>query len=117
MGYLKALTLTTFLATTTLLTPRSSDEHYLAGWDAAEMIIRNENHPPPNTKCDTCDGTGKVGDGRVFTKCLDCDGDGVIDGDELSMPVPQPRKEGDRISPAPARVKAGPLKRLLQRLR
>ena len=33
--------------------------------------------PAPSGKCETCKGTGRVGDGRVFTECLDCGGDGI----------------------------------------
>ncbi len=32
---------------------------------------------PGPTKCDNCNGTGKVGDGRVFVPCPVCGGDGV----------------------------------------
>lgn len=41
-------------------------------------------------KCATCNGTGRVGDGRVFSECLDCGGDGVVDGDESADPDPGP---------------------------
>lgn len=34
--------------------------------------------PKPEGKCDTCGGTGKVGDGRVFVDCMECGGDGVL---------------------------------------
>jgi hypothetical protein len=32
---------------------------------------------PVPTKCDNCNGTGRVGDGRVFVPCPVCGGDGV----------------------------------------
>lgn len=32
---------------------------------------------PPSGKCETCNGTGRVGDGRVSVACMDCGGDGV----------------------------------------
>jgi hypothetical protein len=32
---------------------------------------------PGPTKCDNCNGTGRVGDGRVFVPCPVCGGDGV----------------------------------------
>lgn len=31
---------------------------------------------PASDKCENCNGTGKVGDGRVFVKCPECDGTG-----------------------------------------
>lgn len=31
---------------------------------------------PAGDVCQTCNGTGKVGDGRVFQTCRDCDGTG-----------------------------------------
>jgi RecJ-like exonuclease len=31
---------------------------------------------PAGDKCENCNGTGKVGDGRVFVKCPECDGTG-----------------------------------------
>jgi len=32
---------------------------------------------PTPTKCENCNGTGRVGDGRVFVPCPVCGGDGV----------------------------------------
>lgn len=32
---------------------------------------------PGPKKCENCNGTGKVGDGRVFVPCPVCGGDGV----------------------------------------
>lgn len=32
----------------------------------------------PTGKCPTCKGTGKVGDGRVFSTCMDCNGTGKV---------------------------------------
>lgn len=34
--------------------------------------------PKVGEKCPDCNGTGKVGDGRVFAKCLACDGTGKV---------------------------------------
>lgn len=34
--------------------------------------------PAPSGSCETCSGTGKVGDGRVFQICKDCNGTGKI---------------------------------------
>lgn len=35
--------------------------------------------PSPGGKCSTCNGTGRVGDGRVFQPCMDCEGDGIAE--------------------------------------
>lgn len=46
--------------------------------------------PAPSGKCETCKGTGRVGDGRVFTDCLDCGGDGIAStGSPMSLVVLQ----------------------------
>jgi len=34
--------------------------------------------PVPGSPCSTCNGTGKVGDGRVAVECQDCGGDGSV---------------------------------------
>lgn len=34
--------------------------------------------PAPSGKCETCNGTGRVGDGRVSVQCQDCGGDGIV---------------------------------------
>lgn len=36
--------------------------------------------PRPGDVCQTCSGTGKVGDGRVFQVCKDCNGTGKVVG-------------------------------------
>jgi hypothetical protein len=102
--------MTAFLVSMTY-SPRSDDPDYLLGWNTAAAVIEGEQTPSDRTKCDTCGGTGKVGDGRVFVECQDCGGDGILDA--------QPRKEGDRASPAPVRAKTGntktgPARRLLR---
>lgn len=33
--------------------------------------------PAPSNKCKACNGTGRLGDGRVWTQCQACGGDGV----------------------------------------
>ncbi len=55
--------------------------------------------PKPGDKCPPCDGTGKVGDGTVFSICLDCGGDGIYG--TLEQPTPQPEPE-----PEPQEVQA-----------
>jgi len=52
---------------------------------AGASIDGSEIKPPPKPDgelCETCDGSGKVGDGKVFTTCMDCNGLGRtgIDG-------------------------------------
>lgn len=44
--------------------------------------------PQPGDKCPNCNGTGKVGDGVVFTDCQECGGDGVLDADEVALDAP-----------------------------
>ena len=34
--------------------------------------------PKPGDVCPACNGSGKVGDGRVFQTCLDCNGSGKV---------------------------------------
>lgn len=47
-----------------------------------------DNAPKPGDKCETCKGTGKVGDGRVFSTCLDCNGTGKVPAKELPQVIP-----------------------------
>lgn len=42
--------------------------------------------PQVGDKCENCNGTGKVGDGRVSTICVVCGGNGVIDEKDLLAP-------------------------------
>jgi len=65
-------------------------------------------------KCEDCDGTGKIGDGRVFVDCLACGGDGKIDDSDLKggnpfeiNEVSNQRKAGDQVSRMPVGVIAG----------
>ena len=49
--------------------------------EAARMIVqlRTNKKPAPtpsSDRCDNCNGTGKVGDGRVSVVCPICDGTG-----------------------------------------
>jgi DnaJ-class molecular chaperone len=47
--------------------------------ETARMVVqlRNEIAPSPaNDKCDNCDGTGKIGDGRIVMPCPICKGTG-----------------------------------------
>ena len=49
--------------------------------DTAFVTVRNRLRPEPTPTpigdaCENCNGTGKVGDGRVFVKCPECAGTG-----------------------------------------
>lgn len=42
----------------------------------ADKPVTPDNPKPVGDKCETCNGTGKVGDGKVFSTCRDCNGTG-----------------------------------------
>jgi Zn finger protein HypA/HybF involved in hydrogenase expression len=49
--------------------------------EAARMVVqlRQEIHPSPtpaSDRCENCNGTGKIGDGRIVMKCPTCGGTG-----------------------------------------
>jgi len=47
--------------------------------ETARMVVqlRHEIAPSPaSDKCDNCDGTGKIGDGRIVMPCPVCKGTG-----------------------------------------
>lgn len=52
--------------------------------------------PAPSGTCETCSGTGKVGDGRVFQICKDCNGTGKI----TAAPAPV-KPKATAAAPAP----------------
>lgn len=69
------------------------DRDYQIGREAVREALRPPEDDTPNEgKCEDCDGTGKVGDGRVFTTCLACDGTGKL----------KPKKGGDEVSRQPS---------------
>lgn len=51
----------------------------------AEGTLPPTPSPAPSGKCETCNGTGRVGDGRVSVECLDCGGDGVVGNSSVSI--------------------------------
>ena len=101
------------------------DRDYQLGREAARRSLGPPEDDTPNGgKCEDCDGTGKVGDGRVFTTCLACDGTGILKpkkgGDEVSR---QPSVNGNRSScdvnssrPLGRSNKSRPVVRFLQRV-
>ena len=102
-----------------------SDRDYQIGREAVRRALEPPEDDTPNGgKCEDCDGTGKVGDGRVFTTCLACDGTGILKpkkgGDEVSR---QPSVNGNRSScdvnssrPLGRSSKSRPVVRFLQRV-
>jgi hypothetical protein len=40
--------------------------------------------PKPGDVCPTCQGTGKVGDGRISQTCLDCNGTGKVQATQVT---------------------------------
>ena len=56
---------------------------------------------PATDACPECNGTGKLGDGRVYVTCPDCNGTG-------KKPAAAEALKAAQAAPAPAPVKAGP---------
>lgn len=80
--------------------PKPPSKDAVAGWSYVMVGVATlDNHdagPTPDAPgtCPNCNGTGKVGDGRVFVDCKTCGGDGRIDGNE-AKPSPvatEPKK-------------------------
>lgn len=90
---------------------RQSGSAYDSGVEAVRIALRGPDDDT-NGKCSDCDGTGKVGDGVVFTTCLTCNGDGVIDDsdrreDGRTVGTSIKERSGDHISRGPACDSAG----------
>lgn len=87
----------TFLEVSKRLYSKQSGEHFERG----RRQVRNVLKGPDDAvgKCPDCKGTGKVGDGRVFTECLACGGDGTIDDSD--------RKEGVAVAETSTKESAG----------
>lgn len=84
------------------------DTHEVDGWaasvagTAADAVPQPDDTPTPGGKCPTCNGTGKVGDGRVFSICLDCDGKGVIESTpDLLEDDAEPEAETQGVTSTP----------------
>ena len=81
------------------------------GRSTARQIV-NPSGPKPEGVCGDCNGTGKVGDGRIFTECFACGGDGLIDDSDRKEEVPvvetsAKESAGDQVSRGPACDNAG----------
>lgn len=70
------------------------EPHQVDGWAyvmaGATQLDGGSPDPAPSPtpgKCATCNGTGKVGDGRVFVECRDCGGDGIVGNEQASGTV------------------------------
>lgn len=83
-----------FLSISKKLYRQQTGESYKDGRSFVRQSVEEPDDDPEEGECNTCDGTGRVGDGRVFTDCLACGGDGIVDEEDIQ----QPRKEGDLIS-------------------
>lgn len=87
-----------------------SGESFERGRNYALHFIRPKDDA--NGKCADCDGSGRVGDGRVFSECLNCGGDGVIDDSDRKEEVEiietsKQERSGDQVSRVPVSVNAG----------
>lgn len=61
--------------------------------------------PAPGAACENCRGTGKVGDGTVFTTCTVCGGTGVTPSKAPAAPLLPVPTAGGSVGP-PARSAA-----------
>jgi hypothetical protein len=91
-----------FRASSKRLYNRQSGPDYDFGRETVRVTL-NPLEPKPEGLCGDCNGTGKVGDGRVFTECLNCGGDGKIDDSDRKEEVPfvetsTTESAGDQIS-------------------
>ena len=83
------------------------------GRDYVRSVMDNDDSD--TGKCRDCDGTGKVGDGVIFTECLACGGDGVVDESDRKEVVEfdetsTQERSGDQVSRNPDSVSSGSAK-------
>lgn len=72
------------------------DAHADLACETAYAITRDRQHlkpspAPASDKCENCDGTGKIGDGRIVMTCPVCKGTGKK---AASVMVTKPCKDG-----------------------
>ena len=60
-----------FAGASSRLFHKQSGEHYDFGRECVRKAMSSDDKKPSDV-CPDCDGTGKVGDGRVWTDCLSC---------------------------------------------
>jgi DnaJ-class molecular chaperone len=67
--------------------------------ETARMVIASRAAPPAPTpdagKCSNCNGTGKIGDGRIVMTCPECNGTGKAAKSVLHPAAFVPCKECD----------------------
>jgi DnaJ-class molecular chaperone len=65
--------------------------------ETARMVIASRAAPPAPTpdsdRCENCNGTGKIGDGRIVMPCPECNGTGKAAKSVLHPAVFVPCKE------------------------
>lgn len=94
-----------FLEASKRLFSKQSGENFERGREVVRGLLEGPDDKPG--KCQDCNGTGKVGDGRIFTECLACGGDGIIDDSDRKEEVATSgtstkESAGDQISRGPA---------------
>ncbi len=94
----------TFLDVSKRLYGKQEGEHFERGRKTVRDLLKGPDNV--NGKCPDCKGTGKVGDGRVFTECLACGGDGTIDDsdrkEEVAVAETSTKESaGDQVSRGP----------------
>ena len=94
----------TFLSVSERLYSKQKGEHFERGRKVVRDLLKGPDDV--NGKCPDCKGTGKVGDGRVFTECLACGGDGTIDDsdrkEEVAVAETSTKESaGDQVSRGP----------------
>lgn len=78
----------------------------LSSWAVAAALPSNDKPAPSpsDDKCQNCNGTGKVGDGRIAVTCRVCNGTGKKKVAEISAIPPdmgQPPAPEVKVSPTP----------------
>ena len=87
-----------------------SGESFERGREYVRRAMKPEDDE--NGKCSDCGGTGRVGDGRIFSECLNCGGDGVVDDSDRKEEVDieetsNSERSGDHLSRGPTSVSVG----------